>query len=70
MDIIPKTVKGVVKDLLKSKDEREVMDFYVRDLGLTHFCCRLFFLLVVVLVRFCLFDFCLFCTFLFVIGMG
>eukprot|EP00668_Euglena_longa_P011466 GGOE01013870.1.p1 GENE.GGOE01013870.1~~GGOE01013870.1.p1 ORF type:complete len:668 (-),score=176.65 GGOE01013870.1:239-2212(-) len=34
VDIIPKTVKGIVKDLLKSKDEREVMDFYVRDLAL------------------------------------
>ena len=34
VDIIPKTVKGIVKDLLKQKDERDVMAHYVDDLQL------------------------------------
>jgi len=34
VDIIPKTVKGTVGALIKSKDEREMMDHYVEDLAL------------------------------------
>jgi ATP-binding cassette subfamily E protein 1 len=34
VDIIPKTVKGIDKDLLKQKDERDVMAHYVDDLQL------------------------------------
>mmetsp|Transcript_29095 Transcript_29095/g.52300 ORF Transcript_29095/g.52300 Transcript_29095/m.52300 type:complete len:656 (-) Transcript_29095:533-2500(-) len=34
VDIIPKTVKGIVKDLLKSKDERGMLQHYIDDLAL------------------------------------
>ena len=37
VDIIPKTVKGIVKDLLKSKDERGMLQHYIDDLALGRF---------------------------------
>lgn len=34
VDLIPKTVKGIVRDILKKKDERGILDTIIKDLNL------------------------------------